>query len=236
MTSSLFIIFDYPLPAHILMASYLLYLITDRTQTLGRPLLEVVAQALEGGVRIVQLREKGLSDRKLFNLAKEMRELTKRYGAKLLINDRLDIAIAAGVDGVHLGQKSILVEDARFVFEKARMPSIIGVSTHSSGEALRAQSDGADFITFGPVYFTPSKAAHGEPVGIDKLRDVSKDVGIPIYAIGGIKKKNIEEAINAGADGVAMISAIMTADNVKITTEWFLKAISPQSVASNRRL
>ena len=203
-----------------------LFLITDRTQALGRPLLDVVKTALEGGVRLVQLREKELSVKELCDLAKEMRELTDRYGAKLLINDRVDIAIVAGADGVHLGQKSIPAADARFAFKKIGMPSIIGVSTHSLEEALQAQSDGADFITFGPVCFTPSKASYGEPLGIDKLREVTKAVGIPIYALGGVKKGNIGEVLKGGAYGVAMISAIMSANDVKKAVEELTMAIA----------
>lgn len=205
-----------------------LFLITDRTQTLGRPLLDVVKTAIEGGVRLIQLREKELSGRELFDLAKEMRELTDRYGAKLLINDRVDIALAVGADGVHLGRRSVSVQDARRAFETSSLiphPSV-GVSTHSLEEALQAQSDGADFITFGPVYLTLSKAAYGEPLGIDKLREVTKAVGIPIYALGGVKKGNIGEVLKAGAYGVAMISAIMSANDVKKAVEELTMAIA----------
>lgn len=203
-----------------------LFLITDRTQTLGRPLLDVVKAALEGGLRLVQLREKDLSGRELFDLAKEMRELTDRYGAKLLINDRVDIAIVVGADGVHLGQKSILAADARLAFKKVGMPSIIGVSTHSLEEALQAQSDGVDFITFGPIYLTPSKASYGEPLGIDKLREVTKAVDIPIYALGGVKKGNIGEVLKAGAYGVAMISVITAAADVKEAIKSIIEAMN----------
>lgn len=203
-----------------------LFLITDRTQTLGRPLLDVVKAALEGGLRLVQLREKDLSGKELFDLAKEVRELTDRYGAKLLINDRVDIAIVVGADGVHLGQKSILAADARLAFKKVGMPSIIGVSTHSLEEALQAQSDGVDFITFGPIYLTPSKASYGEPLGIDKLREVTKAVDIPIYALGGVKKGNIGEVLKAGAYGVAMISVITAAADVKEAIKSIIEAMN----------
>lgn len=201
-----------------------LYLITDRTQTLGRPLLDVVKAALEGGVRLIQLREKDLSGRELFDLAKEMRELTDRYDAKLLINDRLDIALAVGAYGVHLGRRSVSVQDARRAFETSSF--IVGVSTHSLEEALQAESDGADFITFGPVYFTPFKTAYGEPVGIDKLKGVAKEVNIPIYALGGIKRDNIEELLSGGAYGIAMISAITADADVKEATKSIIGEIN----------
>jgi thiamine-phosphate pyrophosphorylase len=217
-----------------------LYLITDRSQTLGRPLLDVVKIALEGGVRMIQLREKDLSGKELFNLARELRLLTREYGARLLLNDRVDIAIAVEADGVHLGHQSFSVNDARQAFESSSLiphPSsfrpIIGVSTHSMEEALHAQSDGADFITFGPVYFTPSKAAYGQPVGADKLKEVAAAVNIPIYALGGIRRGNIEDVLNAQVYGVAMISAIMAADDVKKESEDVLAAIAEYRPLTN---
>ncbi len=200
-----------------------LYLITDRNQTLGRPLVDVVKAALEGGVKAVQLREKDLSGKELFSLAKELRELTNRYDAKLLINDRVDIALAVGADGVHMGRQSVSVQDARMAFSSS---PIVGVSTHSLEEALQAESDGADFITFGPVYYTPSKASYGQPLGIENLKKVAKAVNIPVFALGGVKKDNVTEALSAGAYGVAMISAIMAAYDVKNSTEEPLKKIA----------
>ena len=218
-----------------------LYLITDRNQTNGCPLLDVVKAALEAGVRVVQLREKDLSGNELFNLARELRLLTRKYGARLLINDRIDIAIAVEADGVHLGHQSISVQDARRAFEFSSLiphPSsfrpIIGVSTHSIEEALQAQSDGADFITLGPVYFTPSKAAYGKPVGTDKLKEAAAAVNIPVFSIGGMKKGNMEEVLNAGVYGVAMISGIMAADDVKKETENILTAIADYRITGQR--
>lgn len=181
---------------------------------------------------MVQLRGKDLSGKELFRLAKELRELTNNYGAKLLVNDRVDIALAVGADGVHLGRQSISVQDARRAFEitlplaPRPLPFIVGLSTHSLEEALQAESDGADFITFGPVYFTPSKAGYGEPVGIEKLKEVAKKVKIPVYALGGVKRINIEEVLKAGAYGVAMISAIMAADDINKAAEELLKTIA----------
>jgi len=216
-----------------------LYLITDRSQTLGRPLLDVVKTALAGGVRMIQLRGKDLSGNELFNLARELRLLTRKYGARLLINDRIDIAIAVEADGVHLGHQSISVQDIRQVFKTSSLsphPSsfLIGVSTHSLEEALHAQSDGADFITFGPVYITPSKAAYGQPVGTDKLKEAAEAVNIPIYALGGIRRENIEDVLNAGVYRVAMISNIMAADDVKKETENILTAIADYRIAGQR--
>ena len=141
-----------------------LYLITDRKQTCGRPLLDVVEEALKGGVRAVQLREKDLTSRELYELAYEMRKLTSRFNARLFLNDRLDIAMAVEADGVHLGINSIPVYKARKVLGEQKL---IGVSCHNQVNAITAQEKGADFITFGPVYYTASKAAYGEPLGLD---------------------------------------------------------------------
>jgi len=169
-----------------------LYLITDRHQTGGRSLLDVLRSALEGGVRMIQLREKNLSGRELFELATEIRELTEEYGARLLINDRVDIALAAGADGVHLPSNSFSPGEARRLLGD---DAVIGFSAHSLDEALGAEADGADFVTFSPVYYTPSKAEYGEPQGLDRLEELCDQLVIPVYALGGIKENNISEAM-----------------------------------------
>jgi thiamine-phosphate pyrophosphorylase len=187
-----------------------LYVISDRQQTGGRPLAAVVEAALRGGARALQLREKDLSPRELFPLAEEMRRLTATHGARLLINDRLDIALAVNADGVQLTTASLPVAAARRVLGPERL---IGVSTHSPVEARVAAEGGADFVVFGPVYFTPSKASYGQPVGLDALRAVRAAVALPILAIGGIKKANLDQVVDAGADGIAVISAVIAADD-----------------------
>jgi len=187
-----------------------LYLITDRNQTGTRPLLETVEAALKGGVRGVQLREKDLSSRELYELAYNLRNLTKKYNARLIINDRVDIALAVEADGVHLGLNSIPIHRVRRLLGSSRL---IGLSCHNQVNAIMAQENGADFITFGPVYYTPSKANYGKPVGIDNLEAVAHLLTIPIFALGGIKKENIQEVIAAGAAGIALVSAIIAADD-----------------------
>ncbi|MBE9536006.1 MAG: thiamine phosphate synthase [Proteobacteria bacterium] len=203
-----------------------LYLITDRHQTGGRPLIEVVEEALKGGARLVQLREKDLSGRELHKLALQMRELTNRYDAKLLINERADIAAAAGADGVHLPEDSFSLSDVRRLIGP---DAIVGVSTHSMEAAKKAEEEGADFITFSPIYETPSKMQYGAPQGLDKLEEVCRNTHIPIYALGGIKKNNIAEVIQAGVNGVAMISAVLNAEDVKGETEKIM-SIAPLSI------
>jgi thiamine-phosphate pyrophosphorylase len=187
-----------------------LYVVTDRQLTGGRPLRLVVEAALRGGTRAVQLREKDLPPRELYPLALEMRQLTQTYGARLLINDRVDVALAVNADGVHLTTTSLPASIARQVLGPGRL---IGVSTHTLAEAQAAAEEGADFLVFGPVFFTPSKAPYGQPVGVDALRAVRAAVELPILAIGGIKKANLDQVIGAGADGIAVISAIISADD-----------------------
>ncbi len=188
------------------MLNFRLYFVTDRTQTASRPLTDVVHAALDGGVRAVQLREKDLEGRELYALAEQLRALTLRYQAHLLVNDRLDVALAVEADGVHLGQHSFVVEDARRLLGAGKL---IGVSTHSRHEITAAQ--GADFMVFGPVYYTPSKAAYGEPLGLDRLRTAVAYSAVPIFAIGGIKTERVAEVLETGAHGIAMISAISAA-------------------------
>ena len=186
------------------------YLITDRRNTGGRELCAVVEEALRGGVRAVQLREKDLSSRELYELAYEMRKLTSRYGSRLFINDRVDIALAVDADGVHLGGESIPIYRARMVMGEKKL---IGVSCHNQVNAITAQEKGADFITFGPVFPTPSKAVYGEPLGTAKLEEIASLLQIPVFALGGIKRDKVPEVVACGAHGIALVSAVLTADN-----------------------
>jgi thiamine-phosphate pyrophosphorylase len=198
-------------------------LITDRKLlTSHLSLLSSVEEALKGGLKAVQLREKDLGTRDLLDMAYRMRELTKAYQARLFINDRVDIALAVEADGVHLGSESI---PARAVKKTFKDRLIIGVSAHSLDEAVDAEKGGADFVTLGPVYHTPSKMKYGEPIGIELLKSVKGKISIPVFAIGGIKMDKVEEMKGAGADGVALISAILTAKNIRETTENFLRSI-----------
>jgi thiamine-phosphate pyrophosphorylase len=193
-----------------------LYVVTDRQLTAGRPLRLVVEAALRGGARAFQLREKDLSPRELYPLAIEMRQLTQTYGARLLINDRVDVALAVDADGVHLTTTSLPASIARQLLGPGRL---IGVSTHTLTEVQAAADAGADFLVFGPVFYTPSKAPYGEPVGLDALRVVRAAVNLPILAIGGVKKANLDQVLAAGADGIAVISAIISADDPRAASQ-----------------
>ncbi len=183
-----------------------LYCVTDRRQTAGRPLVEVVHAALDGGVRAVQLREKDLEGGALYQLASTLRELTARYQARFLINDRIDVALAVEADGVHLGQTSFPVATARRLLGPGKL---IGVSTHSPAEIAAAVD--ADFLVFGPVYFTPSKAVYGEPQGLERLRQAVAQSSVPVLAIGGIHSERVTEVRATDAHGIAVISALSAA-------------------------
>jgi thiamine-phosphate pyrophosphorylase len=193
-----------------------LYLITDRKQTGDIVLTDIIEEALKGGVRAIQLREKDLSSRELYELAFELRKLTNRYDARLFINDRIDIALAVDADGVHLGLNSMPLHRVRRIVGSNKL---IGLSCHNQVNAIMAQENGADFITFGPVYYTASKAQYGKPVGIEKLEVVSHLLQIPVLALGGIKKGNIHEVMAAGASGISLVSAVIANDNPRRAAE-----------------
>ena len=201
-----------------------LYLVTDRqiARKSNTTLLDAIEKALEGGVRFVQLREKALEGRELLRLARALRELTAAFGARLMVNDRVDIAILSDADGVRFGQKSISRTDARILLGAEKL---IGVSTHSYEEALDAHGEGADFITLGPVFHTPSKAAWGDPVGVGLLQKVAGAFSIPVYAIGGITVERLESVLTAGAAGAAVISAVLGSDDVKDSAASVVAAI-----------
>jgi thiamine-phosphate pyrophosphorylase len=192
------------------------YLVTDRSQASGRDLLWVLESALDGGIRAIQLREKDLGGKELFLLAEGARKLTDRYRAALFINDRIDVALATGADGVHLGSASFPTLRAR---ELVGSQKIIGVSTHSLEQAQEAEKDGADFVVFGPVYFTPSKAGYGAPQGLMTLKKIVEKISLPVYAIGGLKAGNIPETKKTGVRGIALISAVVSAGNPKTAAE-----------------
>lgn len=194
-------------------AEPLVYLITDRHQLARQDagaLIGFIEEAFRAGVDMVQIREKDLSAREVMELARAAAPISRQFGAALLINDRADIAACAGA-GVHLTARSIRADIIRRTFG----PDIlIGASTHSIEELQEAQSCGADFVVFGPVFETQSKKAYGEPVGLDALREATKLAQIPVLALGGINLDNFSEALAAGARGIAGISMFARADDL----------------------
>jgi len=200
-----------------------LYLITDRKLFVDRrAFFSAIEEALKGGVRALQLREKDLQTRALLDMAYHLKELADRHGAKLFINDRVDIALSVKADGVHLGRSGIPVSAARRVVGKGML---IGASTHSVEEAAQAEHDGADFVTFGPVYETPSKMRYGRPLGTDVLRRAKNEITLPVFAIGGIGKERVADVLKSGAYGVALISAILSSGDVRRNTEEFMRLL-----------
>ena len=190
------------------MFDYSLYLVTDRRLSLGRSTVEVVAAAVSGGVTCVQLREKHCSTREFLEEARRVRELLVGTGVPLIINDRLDVALAVAADGVHLGQNDMHISDARrLVGERL----VIGISAESVADAIRAEAEGADYIGVSPVFTTPTKMDTAPPLGLEGLREIRRAVSLPLVAIGSIRHDNAAEVLRAGADGLAVVSAIVSA-------------------------
>ena len=164
-----------------------------------------------GGVKALQLREKDLPNSELIKLGVQLRKLTSNYRAKLIINSRADIAKKIGADGVHLPESSVSLNKIKASFPRL----ILGVSTHSLEGAHLAEKQGADYITFSPIYETPSKASYGPPQGLDSLRQITQAVNLPVLALGGITLDRVPECLEQGAFGVALISDIWDSSNIK---------------------
>ena len=203
------------------MKDFKLYVITGEQFHPGRPMLEVMEQAILGGADIVQLRDKKSSKRVVLEKARALRELTRKYGVTFIVNDHIDIALAVDADGVHLGQDDLPLTEARKIVGN----KIIGISTHAIEEARQAERDGADYIGVGPVFETKSKEDVVPPVTTSYVRQVAAEIRIPFVAIGGIKLHNADEVLAAGATRLCAISAIVGSDDVKGTCEAFLAKI-----------
>jgi thiamine-phosphate pyrophosphorylase len=198
-----------------------LLVITDRHATGGRPLVDLIRTALSGGARLVQLREKDLDGGPLLELAEALVAETRRCGARLLVNDRIDVALACEADGVVLPADSFPTDAARRMLGPSKW---IGRSTHSADEVERAAREGCDFALFGPVYETPSKLAYGAPQGIERLREAAR-AAIPLYAVGGVTAANATEVHRAGAHGVAVIREVMSAPDPRAAVERLLRGL-----------
>jgi thiamine-phosphate pyrophosphorylase len=182
--------------------------ITDQNTSSPLPFGDMTRKVLKSGVQWIQHRDKKSSRRQVYQNSVILRQITKGTHAVLTINDYPDIALAAEADGVHLGQDDLPLREARKVMGK---DTIIGISTHSQVQAVEAERDGADYIGFGPVFHTGTKDA-GQPKGIDLLRKIKQEVGIPVVAIGGINLENLVSVLETGVDAVAVASAILKGD------------------------
>jgi thiamine-phosphate pyrophosphorylase len=187
-----------------------LCLVTDRHQTGSRELLAVVGDALQAGLRAVQLREKDLATRDLYDLGGKLLAMTREVGAALLINDRVDVAMALAADGVHLTRRSLPPKEARDLLGPAKL---IGISCHSVAEVREAADNKVDFVVLGPIFETPSKTQFGPPLSTSVLRMARATTSLPLLAIGGIHSGRIPEVMAAGADGVSVISDVMAAQD-----------------------
>ncbi len=196
-----------------------LYVITD--SSFGKSHIEVAERAIKGGARFIQFREKKLSKKEIYHVALELREITKEAGAAFIVNDYLDIAMAVDADGVHLGQEDLPVDIARRIWKKGK---IIGLSTHSIDEATEAVRASVDYISIGPIYETKTKEIH-LPIGTEAIRRLRAKIEVPLVAIGGINLNNVSEVVRAGADGVAVISAIAGSEDITEATRKFLDRI-----------
>lgn len=190
-------------------ADYSLYLVTDRVQLGKRDLPHCVELAIQGGVTIVQLREKSVSTREFLEIAYRVKEITSRYEIPLIINDRLDIALAIDAEGLHIGQDDLPLSKAKELFPN----KIIGVSASNLAEALSAAEQGADYLGVGAMYCTSTKS-DAKMVSLQELELIKKSVTIPVVAIGGINKQNVQQVMDTQIDGVAIVSAILAQDDI----------------------
>ncbi|MBZ5546090.1 MAG: thiamine phosphate synthase [Acidobacteriia bacterium] len=182
--------------------SFRLCYITDGNALQPRPLLPLIEEAVQAGIDLIQIREQGLPTRELLQLVENAVAAAKGSGTCIVVNDRLDVALAAGADGVHLGTQSI---PARAVRAKVSQEFVVGVSCHSRQEALAAEDARADYVLLGPIFETPSKIAYGPPLGLGLLRETAAAAGIPVLALGGISVERVRVCLEAGAAGVAGI-------------------------------
>jgi len=194
------------MPARRTSHDYGLYVVTDGCLSRGLSHSLIARQALKGGADVIQLRDKTMGGRRLMEQAVEIRRLTKEAGRLFIVNDRLDIALACGADGVHLGQEDMALADAR---RMAPRPFLIGITVHDVGEAKKAAHDCADYLGLSPIFQTGSKADAGAACGVGMIAAVKMSVSIPVVAIGGIGPLNAREVLGAGADGLAVISAVV---------------------------
>ncbi len=199
------------------------YVITANVPQLGRTHEEVAIAALAGGARIIQFRDKDLGDDEFTVVARRIQKLTRKHNALLIINDRVEIALAIKADGVHVGQHDLALTEVKRL---ARPGMILGVSATSYAEAVALANSGADYLGIGPIFPTPSKPDATPPIGLDVLARICRDLPIPIVAIGGITESNLPTIIDSGAAGAAVISAISSAPDMTSATAALLRTWS----------
>ena len=203
-------------------SSMLLYAVTDRTWLKGRSLADAVEEALRAGVTFLQLREKDLDYASFLELAREIKGITDKYGIPYVINDKVEVAMAVGADGVHVGQDDMAPEDVRKIISPDK---ILGVSAQTVGQALLAEKKGADYIGVGSIFPTSTKP-DAETVSFDTLKAICEAVSIPVVAIGGINKDNAMRLSGSGIDGIAVVSAIFAREDIATAVRELREAAS----------
>ena len=195
-----------------------LYLLTEESLSDGRSTLEVVKKAVQGGVDVIQLRDKNMSLRERYALGKEIRKITWKNEVCFIVNDRVDLALALDADGVHLGQNDLPLRDAREILGKEK---IIGVTALKEEEIKEAERDGADYLGIGSVFTTSSKkvADHKDGIGLSGVRKIKEMTKLPITAIGGLNLNNAAEVVRAGADTISVLSSVTKAEDIKSTVK-----------------
>lgn len=198
---------------------YTLYLVTDRERMSTKTLEEAVEQAILGGCTLVQLREKTASSREFYQTALNIKAITDKYKVPLIINDRVDIALAIDADGVHVGQSDLPATIVRKIIGKDK---ILGVSAGCAEKAIEAQREGADYIGVGALFSTSTKT-DAKSVSKETLMKIIKEVSIPVVGIGGINEQNAAQLKNTGIDGIAVVSAIIAQKDIKLSAEKMLE-------------
>jgi len=188
-----------------------LYVLTDPNLSHGRSHVEIVREAIAGGAEIVQLRDKSASTRELVQIGETLRRITHEAEVVFIVNDRVDVALAVEADGVHLGAEDMPIGHARRLMGRR----IVGASVDNEREAIRAVEEGADYVAIGPIFPTTTKPDAGPVAGVDMIRRVKEAVDVPVVAIGGINSLNARQVIEAGADSIAVISAVVSAPAVR---------------------
>ena len=196
-------------------------------------LVDIISQSIDGGVETVQLREKDMSTAELYNLASEIREITKDKGANLIINDRVDIALAVDADGVHLGWQSLNIEIVRRMIGRDKL---IGFSAHNLQEAEKAENCGADYITISPIFDTAYKDYFIKPLGTEEIGKIREQIDIPVIALGGINENNVSSVLENGADGIAVMSAILQSGNPRQSASRLYKEIKKYESKSEGKI
>ncbi len=202
---------------------YCLYLVTDRNLVGKKSVLSIVSEAIKGGVTIVQYREKNASTRLMIEEGRVLHKITKKAGIPLIIDDRIDVALAIDAEGVHVGQSDMPANIARQIIGQEK---ILGVTASNVVEARKAVEDGADYLGVSDIFGSTTKTDTGKPIGVGMIKQIIKKVKIPIVGIGGITLENANQVIRAGADGIAVISAVFLAKEPKFAAEKLKKIVN----------